>query len=229
MRGTECSRVRPVHQALVFFLLGSVCALAYGQQSVNSSQQSAVVFHLNGGADHSPVKIVHVMLGETDVPLNTPVHVEGMWMHKLRFVIQNVSAKTVVEADLILTFPEVTAAAKGRPTFPLAMSVGRRQKHELMRRDGSIKQLHTTQPPEARIAPGALFTLTAFPDADMVQKQAYELAGDITAVNINFRSIYFDDESKWMETGYYIAVAPPTLWQSVTPEPFFARRSAAQK
>jgi hypothetical protein len=205
---------------LVLLLAGILNPPIYGQAGTTTPSGDTATFHLNGGKDHPPVKIVHLMLGQTEIPLDTPVPVDGMWMRKLSVVIQNVSPKTIVRAGINLTFPDVIAANKG-PTYALIMVIGKFQRHQLMQRDGSIKQLCYPQPPEARVAPGALFTLEPSSDADMVQQETYKLASHITRVTMNFGDIVFDDESKWSTGFYYLAVPAPTVWQSITPEQFF--------
>ena len=230
MQIADRARIYGFSCALAMLLTGALNPAIHGQGGPNKSFTDTVTFHLNGGKDHPPVKILHVMLDQTEIPLDTPVHVEGMWMRKLSFVIQNVSNKAIVRAGITLTFPDAMAAANGGPTYPLLMGIGNWQRHALMRRDGSAIQLHSPQLPEARIAPDASFTLRASPDsyADEVQQQTYGLASHITGVIIHFDEIYFDDESKWMTGIYYLAVPPPTLWQSITPEEFFAGTSPVQ-
>jgi hypothetical protein len=230
MQSIKSLRIRRIRYALALFLLGTLCSSEYGQtpgQQVQSGNE--VTFHLNGGKNSPPVKIVHLMLGQTEIPLDSPVHVEGMWMPKISVVVQNISPKTIVKGGVMFSFPEAIAVANNRPVYGLVMSLGQPPKRAYIRRDGTIPPYNAPLQPQIRIAPGASMTFTPFPDANQVQATAYELAGKITKANINFDTIYFEDDSKWVAGQYYIAVPPPVVWQSVTPAEFFGTTTPTQR
>jgi len=94
-----------------------------------------VTFHVNPSQSFVPIKVVRVMLGDKEIPLDTPVPVEGMWMRKFQVTIQNVSSKAIVLCDIAVMFPETFAIASPVPSFRVGM--GTPSKHSLMRKDGT--------------------------------------------------------------------------------------------
>src|ERR1035438_9744789 len=138
-------------------------------QSVPSDRSSMVTFHVNPHQSFVPVKVVRVMLGDKEIPLDTPIPVEGMWMRNFHVTIQNVSSKAIVLCDIAVMFPETFAIASPVPSF--RVTLGTPTKHSLMRKDGTYLVPHRPQP-EAQLLPGALATLNAPAGADQVQDEA---------------------------------------------------------
>ncbi|MGH9646013.1 MAG: hypothetical protein ACRD4E_04275, partial [Bryobacteraceae bacterium] len=185
-----------------------------------ADRPSMVTLHLNTSSAWSlPVKVVGVMLGGQQVPLDTPIRVEGMWMRTISVTIQNTSPKPIVKCGIDIEFPEAIRAATG-PVPNITMSLGRFPHHAFMRRDGTTAQLHEQPDAQIQVQPGESATLKAVPGTDLVQADAYKVAGHISNVSINLDTIYFLDESRWLDGTYYVAVPPPTLWQEVTPTEF---------
>lgn len=209
----------------VVVMAAALSAGVRGQTAANKSYSSMVTFHLEQ-SNEPPIKIVRVMVGQTEVPLDQPVHVEGMWMPQFSVVLQNVSQKTIVRTGISLRFPDAIAASEHQPKYGFIygapMWVGRRPKHAYLQRDGTMGPVSGPQLPPVSIAPGAMFTVTMLPRADWLQSHLYEYAGHISKVTLSFDQTYFSDDSQWDVGFYLIAVPPPTLWKRVTPEGFSA-------
>jgi hypothetical protein len=105
------------------------------------------------------------MVGTTEVPLDTPVVLQGTWMRDIRIVVQNVTPKSIVRCGITLLFPEINSAGSN-PVPSVRMGGGSLPEHALMRRDGTVQKLNNPQPPEMEIAPGATMELKSFDTAD---------------------------------------------------------------
>jgi len=134
----QASLVILLRPFLLLSLIGFLTLGAPAQmsgQSVPSDGSSMVTFHVNPSQSFVPIKVVRVMLGDKEIPLDTPVPVEGMWMRKFQVTIQNVSSKAIVLCDIAVMFPETFAIASPVPSFRVGM--GTPSKHSLMRKDGT--------------------------------------------------------------------------------------------
>jgi len=215
--------------SFVFFVF-IVCIGAAGQmpaQNAPAPPFSMVTFHVNAHHAPVPMKVVRVMLGDQEIPLDTPVPVEGMWMRTISVTLQNISSKTIFKCGISVMFPETFAAANG-PVPSITMSMGKHPKHALMQRDGTVRTLNHPET-EIQILPGSSVTFKAPEGADWDQAEAYKIVNSLSKVNIVMDLIYFSDESRWISGMYYIAVPPPALWQEISPEDFFAAAPPAQQ
>jgi hypothetical protein len=204
-------------------LLAVVLLLAVepGRGQTGEQGDSQVTFRLMAPSQVGPVKLEHVFLDGKEIPLNTPVPVQGMWLRSFRMVLVNTSPKTIVRYDTDLIFPEVNAVSKG-PVPALVMSRGNFPRHAFLRRDGTYKEVDTSNFPGIEVAPNAEFVVAAHEDADAVQSRAYAIAGEITTVYLSMNTFYFADESKWLAGRYYLPVPQPVVWQEVSPAEFDA-------
>jgi hypothetical protein len=164
------------------------------------------------------MKVVRVTLGDKEIPLDTPVPLEGMWMRTISVTLQNVSSKTIVECAIAVDFPETFRATNG-PVPSIPMRMGRRSAHGFMRSNGAIQTPHE-QGTEVRIPPGASVTFKTPEGADWDQAEAYKLVDPITKVSIDLGLIFFNDESKWAAGQYFLAVPPPEVWRNVSADEF---------
>ncbi len=172
------------------------------------------------------MKVVRVMLGDKEISPDTPVPVEGMWMRTIRVAVQNVSSKTVVECNLAIDFPETLQATSGF-LHSIPMRMGRRLDHGYMRRDGTVQRPYDLGR-EKQILPGASAIFKVPDGADWDQAEAYKLVNPITKVRIDFREIYFSDESMWAIGSYYLAAPPPALWKEVSRDEFNSNAATTQ-
>jgi hypothetical protein len=74
---------------------------------------SEVTFHLRYLTRTDPVKITHVLLGGKEIPLDTPIKVEGMWMRNIRVVVQNVTSKPIVRIGVLCLAKMLSVANEG--------------------------------------------------------------------------------------------------------------------
>jgi hypothetical protein len=110
-------RMRQIRCMFAVFFLGVLCSSEHAQPPAQQPAADKAIFHLNGAKNSPPVKIVRLMLGQTEIPLDSPVRVEGTWMPKISIVVQNVSPKTIVKAEIMIWFPETRAGTNG-PVHP---------------------------------------------------------------------------------------------------------------
>lgn len=199
--------------------LGFPCITATAQSSTETMPDngpSEVTFHLRYLTRTDPVKITHVLLGDKEIPLDTPIKVEGMWMRNIRVVVQNVTSKPIVRIGVLIEFPETGDGSATKPIQSLPLALGRFPTHAFLQRDGTDKALtDRPQPPEINVSPGSSITLASDDYADSTQIAAYKAAGHISKVDLSLPPIHFSDESKWMAGSYYLAVPPPVVWQQV--------------
>jgi hypothetical protein len=137
-----------VRKPLSRHLLLAVCLLTFftvcitGQpptQSVSADGPSDVTFHEPYLSSAAPVKIVRLMLGDKEIPPNTPVAVQGMWLRNVTVVLQNISTKTIVSGGVILTYPKTGDGSPGKPTISTPVIRGRRPDHAYLNKDGSSR------------------------------------------------------------------------------------------
>ena len=218
MHGLKLSRT-----FTVAILLLALSWFAHGQMSLQRPDPTApseITFHANGGSSSRPIKVVQIMVGTTEIPLDTPIVLKGMWMRNFRIVVQNVTPKTIVQASITLLFPQIKAEGTN-PVPSIPMSLGRFPERAFMRRDGTTPKTSNTLP-EIEIAPGSSVEFNSYEQADAIQSQAYSLADHFSKVNITIGTIYFSDGSKWVTGRYFEATAPPVVWQEITPAQFFS-------
>jgi hypothetical protein len=204
-----------------------------GAQAPNRSEAAAapteVTFHLSYEPDPLPVEVTHIMLGDKEVPLDTPVSVSGKWLRTLRIVVQNTSSKTLVTGEVSLFYPETGDGSAGRPMLSSPLELGKRPTTFFRQKDGGMRDSsRENQIPELNVLPGQsmVFSFPAYGGedhayADIDQAQASKLANGLTRVNIVLGHYYFSDGSMWLSGGFYIPTPPPELWKKVTPEEFF--------
>jgi hypothetical protein len=208
-------------------LFGFLCLNVTAQtptQSVPDDGPTQVTFHLAFMVRNAPVKITHVMLGDKEVPLDTPVPVSGMWVRNLSVVVQNISPKVIVQGGIILTYPETGDGSSSKPTLSTILSLGRYPPHAFIQRDGTDKAITGRPlPPEIKVLPGSsmTFKIENYPDLDQIKAQ--EIIGHpLTKLNIQFpASYYFEDGSIWRGSSYYVPVPPPVVWREITDTEFF--------
>jgi hypothetical protein len=168
------------------------------------------------------------MLGDKEVPLDTPVPVSGMWFRKVGIVVQNVSPKTVVHGLVTLTFPETGDGTPTKPVLSSALSLGRYPSNHYMQKDGTLRDSsREDREPIINVMPGKSMTFGAQDGVDhtygdVVQPEAFKLAGHpITKINITLGRFYFGDGSLWLIDKFYIPAPPPVVWKEITPAEFF--------
>jgi hypothetical protein len=123
----------------LFGLLTLNVAAQAPTQTVAADAPTEVSFHLVYVGSNDPVKVTHVMLGDRDVPLDTPVPVSGMWFRKVGIVVQNVSPKTAVHGLVTLEFPETGDGTPSKPILSSALSLGRYPSNFFMQKDGTLR------------------------------------------------------------------------------------------
>src|ERR1035437_10319499 len=138
----------------LFGLLTLNVAAQAPTQSVANDAPTEVPFHLAFMTRNAPVQITHVMLGDKEVPLDTPVPVSGMWVRNISVVVQNISPKVIVQGGIILTSPETGDGSSSKPTLSTILSLGRYPPHAFIQRDGTDKAITGRPlPPEIKVLP----------------------------------------------------------------------------
>ena len=226
-KGRFVSPLRQSHRELLAILFIGCLTLdlpaQVPPQPPTDRGSSVVTFSFNEREKILPVKIVSVMFGDREIPLNTPIPLSGMWMSKIRVIARNISSKTIVQGEVVFLFPEIKN--QGTPTTPvqaISFRLGRLPEHALMQPDGTV-QKPRTQPPQINIAPGSQmeFVNENHSDIDAIQVQSYKLVGRISKVQITMAPIYFSDGSKWMADKFFVPVPPPGLWRETMAAGFF--------
>ena len=232
MQQTRFHRAFLSHLLLAAFSLSCLSRLVSGQSPTNgsvSTDSSEVTFHVRYLTRTDPIKINHLFLGDKEVSLDTPVHVEGMWMRNLKIVVENITTKPIARIGVTLNFPETGDGSASKPIQSIPLAQGRFPKHAFLQRDGTDRaRPDLPQPPEISVQPGSSVTLATNETADVTQTSADKIAGRITKVDIEIPPIHFSDESKWMAGSFYRAVPPPEVWQKAPVAEFLAGAFIAQ-
>ena len=219
----------------LFGLLTLNVAAQAPTQTVAADAPTEVSFHLVYVGSNDPVKVTHVMLGDRDVPLDTPVPVSGMWFRKVGIVVQNVSPKPVICGNVtLLYYSETGNSTSKQPTLGSSISSGRLPAHWYMQKDGTERPHGTeAQEPEINVLPGASMTFMHrginYAAADQSQAAAYKLAGHSIQIKIILDQFYFGDGDWWLEGTFYSPADPPTVWKKMTPAEFFGSTPPANR
>jgi hypothetical protein len=180
----------------------------------------------------APVKVLSVMEGDRDIPLDTPFPVHGMWLRDIKVVLQNTSTKTIVSGGVILSYPETGDGTPQRPLITTALIRGRRPDHAYMRKDGTLTPRHEEGSPSVPLAfaPGATLTLTVGAKlGDLNQATITQAAGNVSRVTIQLTEYYFDDASMWISGNYFAAEPPPERYRKVTLQEFSSGKGSSGK
>jgi hypothetical protein len=212
----------------LFGLLTLNVAAQAPTQTVAADAPTEVSFHLVYVGSNDPVKVTHVMLGDRDVPLDTPVPVSGMWFRKVGIVVQNVSPKTAVHGLVTLEFPETGDGTPSKPILSSALSLGRYPSNFFMQKDGTLRDSSREDKETViNVMPGESMTFGAHDGVDhtygdVIQPEAFRLAGHpITKINITLGRFFFGDGSLWLSGIFAIPAPPPVVWKKITPTEFF--------
>lgn len=204
----------------------SLCNIARAQGTSANDTGSSVIFTVYDYNPHSsewPIKVMKLMLGDKEIPLDVAVHVEGHWLRTLRLIAQNVSSKNIVRAVVFYEFPET---GKGTPDSPRDVTIsgfGKYPDYALYRADGTKTERPSHEPEAVLVPPGGIMTFPSIAEVGEKdhQAEAYQKAnGQITRVTIKFNSIYFSDNSKWMAETYFVPSSSVGHWDKVSPEQF---------
>ena len=205
-------------------------------RSVAAEAPTEVTFHLDYVGSNDPVKVTHVMLGDKEVPLDTPVPVSGMWFRKVGIVVQNVSPKPVVHGLVTLVYPETGDGTTSNAILSNPLSLGRYPSNHYMQRDGTKRDSsREDKGPVINVMPGESMTFGAHDGVehtygDVDQPEAFRLAGHpITKINIILGRFYFGDGSVWLTDKFYIPAPPPVVWKEITPTEFFGSTPPANR
>lgn len=228
---------RSLKASICAFALALTPALSYSaaaqtpDRSVNPEGPAEVTFHLAYEPEPLPVKVTHVMLGDKEIPLDTPVSVSGKWLRTLRVIVENVSSKTVVTGEVTLFYPGTGDGSAGRPILSSPLELGKHPSTFFRQKDGGMRDSsRETQIPELSVLPGQsmVFSFPAYGGedhayADIDQAQASKLPNGLTRVNIVLGHFYFSDGSLWLSGGFYVPTPPPELYKKVAAEEFFGQ------
>jgi len=214
-------------------------AQAPSATTATADAPSNVTFHVAyGGAEGDPVKIMHVMVGGREVPLDAPVAVNGRWLRTVDVIVENVSSKPIVQGSVVLSFADTGDGSPEKPTMSSYLSLGRHPSSYFLHRDGTTGDPSSEKRfPEIEIQPGQLmhFKHEDFGDGtngprggtkgsgDVIQDEVEKNVAQITRVNIMLGRYYFNDGGGWLAGKYYLPAPRPELWKLVTPAQFFAR------
>jgi hypothetical protein len=229
------SPLRNKHQFLFqsilgLLLVGSIpTAKALAQapdRSIDVERPTEVTVHVAFAGITPPAQVVAIMLGDKEVPPDTPIPVSGKWLRRVGIVVKNVSSKTMVMGLIDLSYPETGNGSPSSPILAANLGLGNPPAHFYLRKDGSKRIMKSvqTQEPELHLPPGAtvLFTFKG-PDhanADVDQVNAFQKAGKFTKIDVSLDEFFFEDESMWHEGQYYLPEPPPVVWRGVTPAEF---------
>jgi hypothetical protein len=194
-------------------------AQASASQMSTDNVSSDVTFVLNVERPNSPVRIAHIFIGEEEVTPGKPIHVSGLWVSKIRVLVENKSPKEIIAGIMSLSFPETGDGTSAHPMLGSGAALGRTPALAFRRKDGSappIPGVYTSRP-EVRIQPGSMMDFKVDPHlGDIDQRAAYRLSPVITTVKISVNGIYFADGSRWTGFDYYVPADPPLLWRKIT-------------
>jgi hypothetical protein len=209
-----------------FGLLALKVAAQAPTPSVPADAPTQVTFHLNFVGSNDPVKLTHVMLGDKDVPFDTPVSVSGQWLRTIGIVVQNISPKPVICGDVLLLYSEAGNNTPDKPTLSSDRQLGRIPPHWYMQKDGTERPRgDDAQEPEINVLPGASMTFTIrginHTIGDQDQAAAYKLVGHHIQIEIILYQFFFSDGDTWSRGTFYSPADPPTVWRKMTPAEFF--------
>jgi hypothetical protein len=182
-----------------------------------------VTFHLQKqlGGSPPPLKVSQVLLDGQPIALDTPVAVNGVWMRKISVVLQNNSPKNIVQASIDLVLTDTGTGQVGSPVMVIPSDVGVYPENAYLRRDGTKLQMPAgSQGPPINIPPGGNVQFSMSEATDLTQSRAYAIA-PIANIELDIRTVYFDDGSKWVAGSYWAPQPPPQVWKAVTPEEEF--------
>jgi hypothetical protein len=185
----------------------------------------SVTFHMLYLSPAAPVKVARLMLGDKEIPFDTPIPVQGQWLRDVSVVLQNTSSKTIVSGGVILTYPQTGNGTPDKPTISTPLIRGRRPDHAYLKKDGSLMTRSQEGPPTSPLtfAPGNTMNLTVgSPLGELNEGTIYQVTDQISQVNIQVTEFYFSDDSEWNAGSYYLPEPAPVRYRKITPEEFAA-------
>jgi hypothetical protein len=213
--------------------MGSSRSSARAQDTLPNGTSSNVTFRVydNSRSSEWPIKVTKLMLGDKEIPLNVPIQVEGHWLRSLRLIAQNVSSKNIVRAVAFFGFPETGKGTPDSPRYVTTSGFGKYPDYALFRADGTKIERPANEPAAALVLPGGIMTFSATTEVgdEDHQAEAYQKAdGQITQVTIEFNSIYFSDNSKWMAETYFVPSSSIGRWDKAPAEQFIHKQQDVQ-
>lgn len=214
--------------AIACVLCSTAVAIGDAQTTAASYQADApteVTFHLLSNYGDAPLKLARVLVGDKEVPLDTPVPVTGMWLRHVKVVVQNISSKTAVEGYITLTYPETGTGTKEQPTLGSTIAVGRLPERWYLQKDGTMRPHGPeAQVPEINVGTGSTITFGSKADenADRDQIRGVQMAGRLTRVDIAMSKFWFSDGTVWKDGLFLLPAPPPVLWKQVTSREFYS-------
>jgi hypothetical protein len=176
------------------------------------------------------VKVVEVMLGDTEIKLGVPFPADDEWFNRLRFVIKNVSTKRIVFVDGWLRFPQTGDETAENLVVMDRILLGHRP--EPANDTGAASRRPDYVPSIAILVnPGGEMTVPVIDSLNRMRTaiEKRQPLSSITIAAIGIGAIYFDDGTAWMKPGLYFRADPdmPGSYVRISHKEFYADSAAS--
>jgi hypothetical protein len=208
-------------------VLLSSLSLAFAQDSTAAVQRTV---QLERSLPKDLVKVVKVMLGDSEVKPGMPFSADDAWFNRLRLVIRNVSTKKIVFVEGWLRFPQTGDETPEHFVVMDRILLGLRPEpandpDAASRRPDYVPSIAIlVNPAEEMTVP----VVGSFERTRMLIEKKEPLSS-VTTAAVGIGTIFFDDGTMWMNPGLYFRADPdtPGRYVRISPQEFYADSAAS--